>query len=184
VHCLGWASILSHPSTPAGPVSSSPAWAGGEPISAVGRQVLLTRLGFPAPSVQAVPTPVIPGVGRCSASPAGPVGRQTPAGPASLAPSRPAPRWACHFTMPGWAGSGGSGLAGILLQATFYQFRLGRTPLAQAGLPPCQAGLLLVRPGFLSLGRLIPSWAEIYLLWDILLIRHRLHRLVPVLGCL
>jgi hypothetical protein len=40
------------------------------------------------------------------------------------------------------------------------------------------------RPDYPSPGRLSPSWAEIYLLRDILLIRHRLHCLMPVLGCL
>jgi hypothetical protein len=56
--------------------------------------------------------------------------------------------------------------------------------LGQAGIPLAQAGLLLGRPDYPSPGRLSSLWAEIYLPRDILLIRHQLHRLVPVLGCL
>jgi hypothetical protein len=78
------------------------------------------------PSVPARPAPASPGVGRCSPSPAGPVGSQAPAGLASPSPSRPpTPRRACLSTAPGWAGS--------LLQATTYQPWLGRVCVFRLG---------------------------------------------------
>jgi hypothetical protein len=97
-----------------------------------------------------------------------------------MRPDRPAP--AQH---PGWAGSGGSSLAGISFPGHHVSSRLGRFNifrLGQAEIPLAQAGLLLGRLNFPSPGQLSPFGAEIYLLRHILLIRHRLQRLVPILG--
>jgi hypothetical protein len=76
-------------------------------------------------------------------------------------------------TTPGWARSGGSGLAGI----TF----LGPTSVQYSGW--ARPGFPRPKPDYLFLGRFSPLRARIYLLQDILFIRHRLQRLVPVLGC-
>jgi hypothetical protein len=94
-----------------------------------------------------------------------PPGRPCPGGPAS--PQRPAgpdqedPAWPGFFSRPpsaspGWAGFVYSGWAG--------------------------PGFPWPMPDYLSPCRISPLWAKIYLLRDIFFIRHRLQRLVPVLG--
>jgi hypothetical protein len=104
-----------------GPAHSSPGqgWAGTAPPGWVG--MLSPRLGrLPPPGWAGF----LPSAGQASFIPDGPPVRpprlglraSDPAGP--LIP--PAPRWANLSTAPGWAGSGGSGLAGILLQAALY----------------------------------------------------------------
>jgi hypothetical protein len=171
--------------SPAGPDPSSqasvqapPGWAGAS-SPGVGHPALFSgRASAPRP-------PSASRLGRCPGPPPPPGWAASalpgwartcaPAGPACLfsgwaflaarAPVGPTIRLGCPFPSaprlgrllptPGWAGSGGSGLAGILLQATFCKtrlrwfrmFRLGQagTPLAQAGLSPCHAGLTLSR---------------------------------------
>jgi hypothetical protein len=83
----------------------------------------------------------------------------------------PAPHGGPTSPAPGWAGSGGSGLAGILPRAGICMvFRLG------------QAGIPWPRLDYSFPGRITPFEAEICLIRDIFLIRHRLQRFVPVLG--
>jgi hypothetical protein len=163
-----WAAIPPRPSTPAGPVRSP------------------ARLGLSAP---------FPGWANV------PVGPAVPAGLLLLAPG-----WAGRHLSLGWAdaifpGRGRrclTGWAGLPFPAgPSYLPRLGcSTPS-----PPGRLHLILARPDysilagpplftvpagpgwdFLAQAGLLLSGAEIYLLQHILLIRHRLQRLVPVLG--
>jgi hypothetical protein len=126
VCCPGWASIPSRPSTPTRPVSSSPAWAGGQPIPAVGRQVLLTRLGQSAAR---------PWLGRRPLLLPG----QRPGGPA--ASSRPAgldqedPAWPGLSSKPPFTSSGleRSGWARPALPWPRPEYPLGRPDYSLSG---------------------------------------------------
>jgi hypothetical protein len=93
----------------------------------------------------------------------------------------PSPGWASFFTAPGWAGSGGSGLVGIIFPSCFLQHPAGLGFVYSGRARP---GFPWPRPDFLFPGRLSPFGAEIHHLWDVFFIRHRLHHPVPVLGCL
>jgi hypothetical protein len=102
------------------------------------------------------------------------------------------PGWAASCALPGWAGSGGSGLAGIspLGRIDFTRKGLSRPELHGPGQDSLisQLGHLLFTvpagPGWDSLAQagLLLSQAEIHHLRHISLVWHQLQRLVPVLG--
>jgi hypothetical protein len=101
----------------------------------------------------------------------------TPAG--QLRSAKPPPRLGRCAAFSGWAGFSTPGWAGEPNPARLVSFM---SRLGQARIPLAQAGIPLARPDYLSPGRLCPLWAEIYSLRTIFFIRHRLQRLVPVLG--
>jgi hypothetical protein len=170
----GWAgttaSRLGRPSSfPAGPVSlllagpvfQHPGWAGAS-SSRRGPDSLLRPAPFPGWASAPRP-PSAPRLGLEPANPAGPLGRPIPGH---------------HLQRPRlgrirriWPG-----------RDSFPGPPSAMSRLGQAGIPLAQAGILFTRPDYISSGRINPLWAEIHLIRDIFLIRHRLQRLVPVLG--
>jgi hypothetical protein len=104
------------------------------------------------------------------------------------------PGRAASCALPGWAGSGGSGLAGIspLGRINFTRKGLSRPELRGPDRDSLisRLGHLLFTvpagPGWDSLAQagLFLPWAEIDLLRHTLPVQHQLQRMVPVLGCL
>jgi hypothetical protein len=183
--------VLGRPeeSFPAGPEQPSPARPASRPAVPGWADLLSPRLGqrSQAPAGPASLSPARPG----SLSPA-----SAPAGPAVSTPA-----WAESASPPGWAASSPGGLQagapprpGLAPQAC----ALAGPPGWQAGVAPqakiCRLGhfehysgwarsvLPWPRSDYSLLGRITLLLDEIYSLRDILLVQHRLQRIVPVLG--
>jgi hypothetical protein len=153
----GWAGALS--SGWAEP--AEPGWALAAP-----RPGTAPRLGLPAGSPHVPRRPCAPFASRLGRQAGYPGWAARPAAPAGL-PAAPAmlPPAGRHLPLrPGWAGSGGSGLAGNPLQAATLLPRLGRIKypgwvafyslfrLGQAGIPWPRPDYYPLRPKFISSG--------------------------------